>query len=324
MILTSPYEPAAIPDSNLPQFIMTAAQKYGDKAALIDGPTGRTLTYRQLAVAINKVAAGLAERGFQKGDVFAIYSPNNPEYAVVFHAVALLGGIVTTISPLYTVRELVYQLEDSNAKYLITVPMFVENALEAAKKTNLEEVFVFGEAPDATSYASLIHPNGKALEVEINAREDVVVMPYSSGTTGLPKGVMLTHHNMVANVCQVDGVEGTTKDDVLIGVLPFFHIYGMLVIMNNCLYQGATIVTMPRFDLEDFLNLIQKYAVTRAHLVPPIVLGLTRHPLVDQYDLSSLKVIISAAAPLGEDMARACAARLDCEVKQGYGLTLRK
>lgn len=321
MIFSSPYEPAVIPEINLADFVLSSASKYGDKPALIDGSSGRTVTYNQLADAVGKVAASLAQRGFTKGDVFAIYSPNIPEYAVAFFAVSLLGGVITPINPLYTVRELVFQLKDSKAKYLVTIPTFIDKALEAAQQAGIEEVFVFGEAEGATPFSSLTHPNGNLPEVEINPREDLLVLPYSSGTTGLPKGVMLTHHNLVANICQIDGIEGTTADDVLIGVLPFFHIYGMLVILNSSLYHGATVVTMQRFDLEQFLSLVKKYRVTRAHLVPPVVLGLAKHPLVDEYDVSSLQLIMSGAAPLGEDLALACSNRLGCVVKQGYGLT---
>jgi acyl-CoA synthetase (AMP-forming)/AMP-acid ligase II len=157
--------------------------------------------------------------------------------------------------------------------------------------------------------------------VTINPREDLVVLPYSSGTTGLPKGVMLTHHNIVANICQIDAVEPYGQADTLIGILPFFHIYGMTVIMGTALYKGATVVTMPRFDLEQFLQLMQNYGVTWAYLAPPLVLALAKQPLVDQYNLSKLKTILSGAAPLGKDVAQACAQRLGCLVRQGYGLT---
>jgi acyl-CoA synthetase (AMP-forming)/AMP-acid ligase II len=135
---------------------------------------------------------------------------------------------------------------------------------------------------------------------------------------------MLTHHNLVSNICQVEGTRGvdTTKPgDVVIGVLPFFHIYGMVVIMNMTLITGATVVTVPRFDMEEFLQTIEKYRVTRASLVPPIVLGLTKHPVVDQYDTSSLVHIGSGAAPLGEEISLACGTRLGCLLTQGYGLT---
>jgi acyl-CoA synthetase (AMP-forming)/AMP-acid ligase II len=132
---------------------------------------------------------------------------------------------------------------------------------------------------------------------------------------------MLTHRNLVANICQCEPVLPTREDDVVAGILPFFHIYGMLVILNAAIHAGATIVTLPRFDLEQFLKLLQDYEVTRANLVPPIVLALAKHPAVERYRLPRLQAILSGAAPLGEDVARACAERLGCMVIQGYGLT---
>ncbi len=321
MIFRSPYPDVHIPEVPLTPLVLRKAAEIPGKAALIDGPSGRTITYGQLAGAVRLVASSLVARGFKKGDVFAIYSPNIPEYAIAFHAVSLVGGINTTANPLYTAEELAFQLNDSNAKYLLTVPMFLEKALEAAKHSKVEEVFVFGEAEGATPFASLLKGDGNVPDPGLNPREDLVVLPYSSGTTGLPKGVMLTHHNLVANIVQTEEVETITSEDVLVGILPFFHIYGMLVIMNASLYHGATIVTMPRFDMEQFLQLVQQYKISRAHLVPPIVLGLAKHPLVDKYDVSSLKVIVSGAAPLGADLTQACAKRLNCIVKQGYGLT---
>ncbi|MFQ5568955.1 MAG: 4-coumarate--CoA ligase family protein [Rhodothermales bacterium] len=321
MIHHSPLPDIVIPEMSLPSFVFRNADQWLDKPALIDGPSGRTLTFRQLQDAYGKVAASLAARGFRKGDVFDIYSPNIPEYAIIFYAVISLGGVVTTTNPLYTVDELTHQLKDSGAKYLITIPTFIENAHQAAEASGIEEVFVFGEAEGATPLAALLEGGGEAPEVDIDPREDLVALPYSSGTTGLPKGVMLTHYNLVANISQTLAVEEMKGDDVLIGILPFYHIYGMVVIMSMALSTGNTIVTMPRFDLEQFLGLMQDYAVTTAFLVPPIILALAKHPIIDQYDLSALGNIVSGAAPLPEAVAQGCADRLGCIVRQGYGLT---
>src|SRR4029078_2191481 len=152
-------------------------------------------------------------------------------------------------------------------------------------------------------------------------REDLVALPYSSGTTGLPKGVMLTHHNLVANLCQMEGLCYFYETDTLICVLPLFHIYGLVVVLNMGLYSGATVVLMPRFELESFLKAVQDYDVSLAHIVPPIVLSLSKHPIVDNYKLPKLKKFVSGAEPLGEELTRACMDRLGCSVRQGYGMT---
>ncbi|HEX9923996.1 MAG TPA: AMP-binding protein, partial [Anaerolineae bacterium] len=321
MIFKSRYSDVTIPDTALTPVVMQQAQALAGKPALIDGPSGRTLTYGQLAQLIQRAAAGLAERGFKKGDVFAIYSPNVPEYAIAFHGVASVGGINTTINPLYTVGELAHQLNDAGAKYLLTIPQFLDKAKEAAAESDVEEIFVFGEAEGATPFASLLQGDGQPPDVSLDPKKDLVVLPYSSGTTGLSKGVMLTHFNLVANLYQIDAMNHFDSSDTLIAILPFFHIYGMEILLNYALHKGATVVTMPRFDLEQFLQLMQDQKVTFGYLVPPIVLALAKHPLVDKYDLSNLRMIISGAAPLSDDLARACADRLGCVVGQGYGLT---
>ncbi|HEX7422001.1 MAG TPA: AMP-binding protein [Thermoanaerobaculia bacterium] len=316
MIFRAPEEPLAIPRVGLTQFLLETAGARGDKPALIDAPSGRTLTYRGWADGVRATAAGLAQRGFRKGDVFAIYSPNHPEYAIAFHAVSLLGGVVTTINPAYTPAELGHQLKDAGARYLVTTPAFVDKATVAAQENHLREVFVFGE-----SFDSLLATRGDPPDVAIDAVNDVVALPSSSGTTGLPKGVMLTHHNLVANILQSARVFGVGGDDTTLGVLPFFHIYGLVVIMNLSLHIGATVVTMPRFDLEQCLATLQKYRVSYAYVVPPIILALAKSPIVDKYDLSSVKRLFSGAAPLPPEVARAAASRLHCGMTQGYGMT---
>ncbi|MDQ1610847.1 MAG: hypothetical protein QOG00_778 [Pyrinomonadaceae bacterium] len=346
MIFRSPYPEIALPPTPLTPFVLARARERGDKPALIDATSGRTITYRQLDEAVRRVAAGLTARGFRKGDVFAIYSPNLPEYAVAFHAVSLIGGTLTTLNPVYTVDEAAHQLKDARARYLLTVPALLDKARAAAEHAGVEEVFVFGECDGATPFAALYAVEGadegadekasnrtsdetgdgagdelNAPRVEIDPAQDVVVLPYSSGTTGLPKGVMLTHHNLIANTLQVQACELINESDTLVCVLPLFHIYGMVVIMNVGLYEGATIVVMSRFDLETFLKILQDYGVTLAHVVPPIMLALAQHPSVDNYDLSKLKTLFSGAAPLSEELARACSRRLGCDIRQGYGMT---
>lgn len=321
MIFRGPYPAVTIPEVPLTTFIFQETTAVDDKPALIEGPTGRMITYAELKTSIRNAAAALAARGFKRGDVFGIVSPNIPEYAIAFHAVATLGGIITPVNPLYTADEVARQLRDAGARFLVCGAACIDKAREAANASGIEEIFVFGEADGATPFSSLLENEGNVPEVEINSREDLVALPYSSGTTGLPKGVMLTHYNLVANLCQMKGLDYFFERDTLICLLPLFHIYGLVVVLNMGLYTGATIVTMPRFDLEQFLQIVQRYKITLAHLVPPIVLALSKNPVVDRYDLSSLHTIFSGAAPLGEGLTRACTSRIKCDIRQGYGMT---
>jgi acyl-CoA synthetase (AMP-forming)/AMP-acid ligase II len=314
MIHRAPEGTLEIPDIALTPFLLDRAAMWGDKTALIDASTGQTLTFRAWADRVRRTAASLAGRGLKKGDVLAIVSPNCPDYSVAFHAASLLGAIVTTINPLYTAEEMERQLNDAGATVLVTAAIVREKASQAAANL-VREIFVFGESFDA-----LLETDDASPDVAIDARNDVVALPYSSGTTGLPKGVMLTHRNLVANILQC-GVFGLRHDDVTLGFLPFFHIYGMEVIMNLSIYTGATLVTMPRFDLEQCLKTIERHRITYAYLVPPCVLALARSPLVDNYDLRSLRTIFSGAAPLSPEVANAAGQRLGCSVTQGYGMT---
>src|SRR5439155_7749442 len=224
-IFRSPYPDVSIPEVALTPFVMQRANDLGDKPAFVDAPTGRTFSFGELAEAIERMAAGLAARGFRKGDVFAIFAPNMPQWAVAFHGVATAGGINTTINSLYTADEIAYQLKDSGARFLLTVPGFMDRAADAAERTGIEEIFVIGgEARGATPFAELLQSDGEAPNVDIVPRQDLVVLPYSSGTTGLSKGVMLTHHNLVANLCQFAGSHHVSEEDRIVAVLPFFHI----------------------------------------------------------------------------------------------------
>jgi acyl-CoA synthetase (AMP-forming)/AMP-acid ligase II len=206
----------------------------------------------------------------------------------------------------------------------VTVPPFLDKAKEAAQKSGVEDVYVFGSADGARPFSELLEAGDRPPAVTIDPANDLVALPYSSGTTGLPKGVMLTHRNLVANLRQCEGMknfEGFADRDVVMAVLPYFHIYGMVVIMMFGLAGGGTIVSTPRFDMLEFLGLVQKYRATILPLVPPIVLGMVKHPAVAQYDLSSVRLVFSGAAPLGEDLARELSLKLGCPVVQGYGMT---
>lgn len=320
VIHKSPCPDVAIPAVPLHEFVLDALRSQGSRRAIVDGASGRALTAEQLVGGVERFAVGLAKRGLRKGDVLAILSPNLPEYAIVFLGVSRAGGVLTTMNPLYTAEEVARQLKETGATLLVTVPPFLDRAREAAQGTAVREIIVFGSAEGATPFSALLADAGPAPAVDVSP-DDLAVLPYSSGTSGIPKGVMLTHRNLVAQLCQAEATLDQYHESTVLALLPFFHIYGMVLILLLGLRTGAGLVSMMRFELEPFLECIQKYRVTYAPLVPPIVLALAKHPVVDRYDLSSLQNIGSGAAPLGREVEEACAARLNCRIFQGFGMT---
>ena len=320
MLYTSPLPAVDIPVAPVTEFVLRRVNDHPEKPALIDGTTGRTYSFAELSDVIHRLAGGLVARGFAPGDTLALMAPNLPEYAIIFHAVAVAGGVVTTVNPTYGVDEVTFQLRDAGATELVTVGMFAEVAKEAITGTEISEVITIDGVAGTTALDSIF--GDPIQQSPVNPVDDVVVLPYSSGTTGLPKGVMLTHHNLVANICQCDHAIVYQPDgEVALAFLPFFHIYGMQVLMNGLLANGVTVVTLPRFDLDQALSLVQEHRITRFFAVPPVVLALAKHPAVDAYDLSSLVQVFSGAAPLGAEIAMEAEKRIGCEVVQGYGMT---
>lgn len=328
MSFASPFPDVEIPDVSLYEFLFgSIADADLERVALVDPKSGAETTYGQLIGQINAAAGALAARGIAVGDVVGVLSPNIPAFATVFHGILRAGGTATTINALFTATEIAKQLRDSGAKMLVTISPMAEQALAAANEVGIagENVIVLdGEGQDATGHpnaADLLAPNLAAPEVTFDPATHVAALPYSSGTTGNPKGVALSHRNLVANVAQIKPLQGMTPDDVVIAVLPFFHIYGMTVLLNAALYNRGRLVIMPRFDLVEFLDNIQKYQVTSAYIAPPVAVALAKHPIVDNYDLSSLKVMMSGAAPLDDELGKAVAKRLDLHMLQGYGMS---
>ena len=316
MIYRSPYPDVAVPERTLTEHVLGSARRRGDRVALVDGLTGRTIRYSELAALVEATAGGLHAGGLRQGEVAAICSPNRLEFPVAFHAAASIGASVTTVNPAFTVEEIGRQLADAGAVVAFTTPELAARVREAGGG-RLREVFCFGDG----SFEALAERDSTAPTVQIDAATDVVALPYSSGTTGTPKGVMLTHRNLVAMLELFGPLDLTGADDVVIAVLPFFHIYGLLVILNLALYRGARLIVFPRFELETFLEAVQQHRVTRLPLVPPLVLRLARDPLVDRYDHSSVRVAVSGAAPLAPEIQHELGARFGCLTKQGYGMT---
>ena len=321
IIHASPLPDVEIPEVPITAHVLRKATELADRLAIQDAAGSSAYTFAQLSDAIHSLAGGLAARGIGPGKVVGLMAPNLPEYAVVFHGVAVTGGAVTTINPTYGPEEVRHQLADAGASILVTVPAFAETALAAIEGTEVGEVIVIGDAvPGTTALADVF---GDPIEqVPVDVATHTVVLPYSSGTTGLPKGVMLSHRNLVANIEQCQhAIRYQPNGEVALAALPFFHIYGMQVLMNGLLCNGVTAVTMPRFDMVEALQAVQNLKVTRFFAVPPIVLGLANAPIVDDYDTSSIRQVFSGAAPLGAELAAKAAARLGCEVVQGFGMT---
>ncbi|HEY6924548.1 MAG TPA: 4-coumarate--CoA ligase family protein [Steroidobacteraceae bacterium] len=317
----SPHGEITVPQQSLTEFVLNEGRGQTRQAALVDGVSGRAVTHGELREQVRRIAAGLSAIGIRKGDVVGLCSPNSPEFAIAFHAAARLGATVTPANPANTAHELAHQLRDAGAKLLIASAALADKAREAIAESRhaIELIATNDTAPGLRSLASIARDVDPP-PVTINPTTDVVALPYSSGTTGLPKGVMLTHRNLVANLVQLEAVERSGLHS-FIGVLPFFHIYGLVVVLNFGLRMGTTIVTLPRFEPESFLKALQDWRVEIAHIVPPMAVALAKHPAVKSYDLRHLEALFSGAAPLGPSVTEALQQRLNVLVKQGYGMT---
>ncbi|MDQ4503486.1 AMP-binding protein [Sinomonas sp. ASV322] len=327
-MFASPYPDVVIPETTLYEYLFGDLTPDDlDRVAVVDGTTGAETTYGQLVARIDALAGWLAGRDVGPGTTLGLFCPNVPAFAVVFHGILRAGAAVTTVNALYTADETARQLKDAGAEWLVTVSPFLDRAEAAARDAGIpaERLVVLdgGAAATAAGHPSLadaLRAGLPAPGVEIDPHA-VAVIPYSSGTSGTPKGVMLSQYNLVANVAQSRAPLGTSQDDVVLAVLPFFHIYGLTVLLNLAFSSRARLVTMPKFDLAEFLRVIQDHRCTFLYIAPPIAVALAKHPLVAAYDLSTVRAAVSGAAPLDGELGRAVARRLGCVVTQGYGMT---
>jgi acyl-CoA synthetase (AMP-forming)/AMP-acid ligase II len=317
MSFASPHADVVLPGSGLHAFLFAGLGPADlDRFALVSAESGEALTYGLLREGVDGFAAELAARGIVPGDTVALLCPNVPAFAVAFHGILRAGATVTTVNVLSTASEIAKQLTASGARTLVTVTDLSATAGKAVDAAGLDAGAVLlldVERPPASVPAPALD--------RFDPAERVAVLPYSSGTTGVPKGVMLTHRNLVANIAQLTPVLDLRSDDVVLAVLPFFHIYGMSVLLNSTLAVRGRVVTMARFDLAAFLEAVQRHRVTYLFIAPPIAVALAKHPLVDSYDLTSVRAIVSGAAPLDEELGAAVAHRLSVPVVQGFGMT---
>jgi acyl-CoA synthetase (AMP-forming)/AMP-acid ligase II len=320
-IFSSSWPDPVVPPVSLPEFLLATAAEYAERPAIVDAVSGRTLRYGELADGVRRVAAGLAGLGLRPGETFAILAPNSPEWLLACYGAMAAGGVVTGINPLYTAGEAATQLADAGARFVLTVPAFLPTARAAAEQAGgRARIIVLGPASgDRISFAGLLARPGPLPE-----RTDpgaLAMLPYSSGTTGLAKGVMLTHRACLTNVMQMLTAIPAACADRVLAVAPFFHAVGFVVLAARTLCGGGTLVTLPRFDVTGFLAALQDQHITQTVVVPPIVLALAKHPAVDRYDLSAMQWLGCGAAPLGAELQQACEQRIGCPVGQGYGMT---
>jgi acyl-CoA synthetase (AMP-forming)/AMP-acid ligase II len=318
MSFSSPFPDVVIPDASVYDDVFGALDEPDEeRVALVDVANRTELSYRSLVTRIDGIASVLVQRGIVVGDVVALLSPNSSAFAIAFHGILRAGATATTVNALSTADEIAEQLRDSHARLLITSARLQRQARRAAATVGLsnDDVLIL----DGNALASL--DASGCPEVNFDPATQVAVLPYSSGTTGKPKGVMLTHRNLVANVAQIDPLVRMSPDETLIAVIPFFHSYGLTALLCCALRGRARLVIMDSFDLGQFLANIQNYRCTQAYIAPPIAMALAKDAIVDSFDLSSLHTLISAAAPLDNKIAMAVTERLGCGVVQAYGMS---
>lgn len=317
------------PNLSLVAHLFSKVSSFPANPALFDADTSHTLSFSHLKSLTVRVSHGLLRLGIAKNDVVLFLSPNTIYYPVCFLAVTALGAVASTVNPSYTAAEVSKQVKDSNPKLVITV----QELWDKVKAFNLPAVFlgsnptVHVAAPGSkiTSFEELVKLAGESpTEFPVNnvGQSDTAALLYSSGTTGVSKGVVLTHGNFIAAatmICMDDELAGQLHD-VFLCVLPMFHVFGLAVICYAQLQRGSAVVCLKRFEFDVLLRTIEKYKVSHLWVVPPIVLALAKHGLVDKFDLSSLRHIGSGAAPLGKELMEECSKRfpnaLVCQVIQ--------
>jgi long-chain acyl-CoA synthetase len=309
----------------LPSVILEVSRRQPQKTAIVDTSCNRRLTYAQYGEAVESLAHGLIAAGIKPGEVIAIYLPNSWEFCVAFHATQLAGAIPTLLNPSYREREVRYQLENSGAVLLITDGANLEG-IDLGGLPNLRRVYTARQpASGAETLASFLRATASPLPVpEKSSQEALAALPYSSGTTGLPKGVMLSHYNLISNVYQFIGPHASelSPDDIILCCLPLYHIYGLNVILNTALIQGATLVLAPRFNVQNTANLLLEERITMMPLVPPALNALCQAAEAGEFPRDhQVRWVKSGAAPLAPELARRFTALTGILVCQGYGMT---
>lgn len=334
MISNSSFQNVEIPDADIWGFTFDRKDRDfpDDKVIYRAVDSDRKHTFANVKSYATLFGEGLRNLwDWQKNDVLALYAPNDVDISPVIYGTFFAGGIVTPANPSYSKDELAYQLENSEAKALVTTKALMKTALEAAKKVGIanDRVILLGAERDET-YQCKHWTNIRKTSSSTRYRrrksdpKEVAFLAYSSGTTGLPKGVMLTHRNIVSNLLVVHGGVGhwySSAEDKFLGVLPFFHLYGLTALVHQVMHRGIELIVMPAFDLKAFLQAIQEHKITHIYVAPPVIVRLSRDSMARQYNLSSVKMITCGAAPLTRELVDTVYEKLKLKVNQAYGLS---
>jgi len=338
------------PRVSLTHFLVESAKSYPDHPALHF--MGKRITYSQLLAWSYQFANALVSRGVKKGDRVAIMLPNLPQTVIAYYGALFAGAVVVMTNPLYTERELVHQMNDSGAETLIALDLLYNRVMSVKASTPLKRIIITGisdylpivkkwvyplvqrkqgqKAP-AIAYDNQIEPFLSVIKesatipvnVEVDPEEDLALLQYTGGTTGVAKGVMLTHMNLVANTVQCREIlyRMTPGQERIIGALPLFHVYGMTTVMNMGIKLGAEIILIPRFDVKQILESIHKLKPTMFPGAPTMYIGLINHPDLPKYDLSSIEACVSGSAPLPLEVQQRFEEITKGRLVEGYGLT---
>jgi len=334
------------PEVPLDRLLKEAAEKHPDAVAIIF--EGYKMRYKELDEAVDRLATALQDLGVRKGDKVAIFLPNCPQFVIAYYAILRAGGVVTAVNPLYTERELEYQLNNAEAVGIVTLDLLYGRVRNVRPRTGLRFVIVtslkdylpkvkavLGTLLKKIPMAKVEREEGvyflkellaryppRPEPVEIDPREDLACLQYTGGTTGVPKGAMITHYNLVSNAVSASyWLNAEEAKEVHVGVLPLFHIYGMTTVMNAPIYKAGAMILIPRFDAKKVLESIQKYRATVFCGVPTLYAMLLDHPDLPKYDLTSIKFCISGAAPLPPEIQKKFMEITGGVLVEGYGLT---
>ncbi|XP_014507673.1 4-coumarate--CoA ligase 2 [Vigna radiata var. radiata] len=317
------YIPTHLP---LHSYIFQNLSQFNHRPCLINAATGDCFTYADVHLTARRVAAGLNKLGIQHSDVILLLLQNCPQFIFAFLGSSFCGATITTANPFCTPAEVAKQAAASNAKLIITQASYVDKVKDFASENDVRVMCVDGAPEGFLQFSELTKANENDIHGVKISPDDVVALLYSSGTTGLPKGVMLTHKGLITSVAQqVDGENPNLyirSEDVVLCVLPLFHIFSLSIVLLCSLRVGAAILIMPKFDIVKLMELVEKHKVSVAPFVPPMILAIAKSPDLQLYDLSSIRLIMSGAAPVGKELEDSVRAKLpNAILGQGYGMT---